>query len=202
VERLNRRTGAVFDRANLYAKILLRLRDDRFDQALSQGWDAVKAWVEENFFRKEDAEVLTATGVAFLLPLMASAEGGAAFTDRPLAEILLARSIELDLEFNNAMALMALGNLECSTPAGVGGKPKNGLKQMEQVAAITKRQNLGVLVTIAERCAVALQDRKMFRTALQEVIEAGDHEKFRLFNKFARYKAERLLKQENDLFFE
>jgi hypothetical protein len=57
-------------------------------------------------------------------------------------------------------------------------------------------------VSIAERCAVNLQNRKLFRSALQEVIETGDHEEFRLFNKFARYKAERLIKQEKDLFFE
>jgi hypothetical protein len=202
VERINRRMGAIFDRAAMYARALLRLRDDGFDHTLTQGWDAVKAWTDENFFRKEDAEALTVAGLAFLLPLQASAEGSAAFTDRPLAEILLNRSVELDVEYKNAQALMILGNLECSTPKGVGGNPEKGLAQMERAVAITKRKSLGMLVTIADRCAVALQDRKMFRRTLTEVLEAGDYQEFRLWNKFARYKAERLLKQENELFFE
>jgi hypothetical protein len=202
VEKLNRRMGNLFDRANMYARILLRLRDDGFDRALAQGWDAVKEWVNDNFYREEDAEVLTVAGAAFILPMMASAEGGAAFTDRPLAEILLARSIELNPEYRNGLALSALGGIECSTPKGVGGNPEKGLAQMRQAVSITKRQSLGYLVIIAERCAVGLQDRKLFRSALNEVIEAGDHPKFRLWNKFARYKAERLLKQEDELFFE
>lgn len=202
VEKLNRRMGYLFDRANMYGKVLLRLRDDGFDTALSQGWDAVKDWVYDNFYRKEDAEVLTVAALAFAAPLSASSEGGAAFTDRPLAEILLARSIELNAEFRNGLALSIAGTLECSTPKGVGGNPERGLAQMRQAISLTKRQSLGYLVTVAERCAVGLQDRKLFRRVLNEVIEAGDYPKFRLWNKFARYKAERLLKQEDELFFE
>jgi hypothetical protein len=55
---------------------------------------------------------------------------------------------------------------------------------------------------MAQRCATALQDRKLFHDLLMEVIEAKDVEKYRLTNKIARHDAARLLKQEDDLFFE
>jgi len=53
VEKLNRRMGAVFDRSAMYARALLRLRDDGFDEALSQGWDAVKEWTTPIFSEKK-----------------------------------------------------------------------------------------------------------------------------------------------------
>jgi hypothetical protein len=57
-------------------------------------------------------------------------------------------------------------------------------------------------VSSAERCATALQDRKLFHDLLTEVIEAGDVPKYRLPNKLARHDAERLLKQIDDLFYD
>ena len=200
--RINQRAGILFDRVAMYGRQILRLRDDGFDQALSRGWDAVSEWIEDNFYRKADAEVLTVTGLAFVLPMMSSSEGMAAVAERPLAEMLLQRAVELNPASRHALALQVLGTLDCSTPAAVGGNPRRGLVRLEAAAAITRRRSLGILVAIAERCAVALQDQKMFRRLLTEVIEAEDSEDFRLWNKFARYKAERLLKQEDELFFE
>jgi hypothetical protein len=201
-DRLNKRAGVLFDRVAMYGRQILRLRDDGFDEALSHGWDSVEEWVADNFYRKEDAEVLTVTGLSFVLPMMSSSEGMAAMGDRPLAEMLLQRSVELNPSARHALALQLLGTLECSTPEALGGNPRHGLAQLEAAAAVTKRKSLGILVFIAERCAVALQDQKMYRRLLTEVIEAEDSEEFRLWNRFARYKAERLLKQEAELFFE
>ena len=87
-------------------------------------------------------------------------------------------------------------------PEMLGGRPRVGLKLMEQAAAIEDRQNHGVLVSMAERCAVALQDRKMFHSLLMEVIEAGDNEEYRLPNKLARHQAERLLQQIDEFFYD
>jgi hypothetical protein len=158
--------------------------------------------VTDNFYNKKDAEVLTVTGLSVVLPLAFSSQGGAAFTDRPLAEILLRRFVALDPEAQNARALQLLGLMECSTPKSIGGKPEQGYALLRRAVAITKRQDLGMLVLMAERCAVAFQDRKLFRRLLDEVTRARDHEKFRLSNLFARYKAERLITRENDLFFD
>jgi hypothetical protein len=157
--------------------------------------------VTENFDSEEDADVLALTGLAFSVPILSSADSSAAFADRPLAEIVLKHSIALNPEAQNARALEALGFIECATPKMVGGKPEKGHELLEQAIKITKRQSLELLVLVAERCAVTLQDRALFRVMLTEVINAPDYAKFRLWNVFSRRKAQRLLAQESDLFF-
>jgi hypothetical protein len=200
-EHIQRRMGLVYDRASMYSRAVLRSRDRHFDEALTNGWDAVTKWVAENFDSKEDADVLAVTGLGFAVPILSSSNTGAAFTDRPLAEILLKRSVVLDPEAQHARALEILGIIECATPKTVGGKPEQGYAYLTQAMKITKRQSLELLVAAAERCAVTIQDRKLFRGLLTEVVNAPDYAKFRLWNTFSQYKARRLLSQENDLFF-
>ncbi len=57
-------------------------------------------------------------------------------------------------------------------------------------------------VSAAERCAVATQDRKLFKALLMEVIEAKDEPEYRIGNKFARHTAHRLLKQMDEFFYD
>jgi hypothetical protein len=84
----------------------------------------------------------------------------------------------------------------------VGGNPKLGYELMQRAMAITKRGNHSIMVSSAERCATALQDRKLFHDLLTEVIEAGDVPKYRLQNKLARRQAGRLLRQIDELFYD
>jgi len=202
VEHLNKRSGILFARAMFYSKRLMRLRDDNFDAAMSQGVDVFSRWVDKNFYEKEDAEPLMTAALAYLVAMIESEEGLAAAVDLPYARYMIERSIELDETLNGGQALMMIGVIECTMPAAVGGRPKVGLKLMEKAAAIENRGSHGVLVAMAERCAVALQDRAMFTRLLMEVIEAGDVEKYRLPNKLARHEAERLLKQADELFYD
>lgn len=199
--RLNRRLGLIFDHAAAYAMRLLRNHDSGFDEALTSGEGAFQKWTILNFYKKRDAEVPLIAGVAWFATMQASEDGLAAATDRPFAEILVKRSVELDPELRGAMGLMVLGIVECSIPLFFGGKPKRGVDYLERAAVITNRENHGILVALAEKCAVLLQDRKLFINSLMEVLEARDVGEYRLLNKFARYKAERLLNQIDELFF-
>jgi hypothetical protein len=202
VEKLNARAGILFARALYYTRRMLRLRDDGFDDAVAGGSEKFQAWVNEHFYEKEDAEILLTAGMAYLVAMVESEEGLAAAVDVPYARAMIERSIELDTNLNGGQGLMMIGVFECTMPAALGGRPKVGLALMQKAAAQEKRQSHGVLVSMAERCAVALQDRTMFKTLLMEVIEAGDVEKFRLTNKLARHQAERLLKQMDELFYD
>jgi hypothetical protein len=201
-EKLNQRSGILFARALYYSKRLLRLRDDDFDAAVAGGPEVFNRWIDDNFYTKEDAEVVLTTGLAYLVAMVESEEGLAAAVDLPYARYMIERSIELDPELEGGQGMMLIGVIECTMPAAVGGRPHLGLKLMEKAAAIDQRRNHGVLVNMAERCAVALQDRKMFQSLLMEVIEAGDVEEFRLPNKLARHTAERLLKQIDEFFYD
>jgi hypothetical protein len=202
VEHLNKRSGILFARAMFYSKRLLRLRDDNFDAAMSQGVDVFSQWIDETFYEKEDAEPLLTASLAYLVAMIESEEGLAAAVDLPYARVMVERSIELDQELNAGQGLMMIGVIECTMPAAVGGRPKVGLKLMEKAAALEQRRAHGVLIAMAERCAVALQDRELFQKLLMEVIEAGDVEEFRLPNKLSRHEAERLLKQADEFFYD
>jgi len=201
-EKLQARAGILFARALFYAKRMLRLRDDGFDEAMGSGVDAFQRWVDENFYEKDDAETLLTAGLAFLVSMIESEEGLAAAVDLPLARYMIEKSVELDPELNGGQGLTLIGTIECTMPKLVGGRPELGFKLMERAAKMESRGNHSVLVSMAERCAVALQDRKMFHDLLMEVIEAGDVEEYRLPNKLARHQAERLLKQIGELFYD
>lgn len=201
-EKINARAGLLFARALYHAKRMLRLRDDNFDKAVAGGVDVFQQWVNENFYEEDDAETLMIAGMAYLVSMIESEEGLAAAVDLPYARYMIERSIELDRELNGGQGLMMIGIMECTMPEMLGGRPRVGLRLMQQAAAIEDRTNHGILVSMAERCAVALQDRKMFHSLLMEVIEAGDVEEYRLPNKLARHQAERLLKQIDEFFYD
>ena len=201
-ERLNTRAGLLYARALYWTKHMLRLRDDGYDDAVAGGTDAFRKWIDENFYEKEDAEILFVAGAAYFVSMIESEDGLAAAVDVPYARYMIERSVELDEEYSGGSGLAILGVYECTIPETLGGNPKLGLKLMKQAAAIEERRNHSILVQTAERCAVALQDRKMFRDLLMEVIEAGDVEDYRLPNKLARHTAERLLKQVDEFFYD
>jgi hypothetical protein len=134
--------------------------------------------------------------------MVESEEGLAAAVDVPYARYMVERSVELDPAAQGGQGLSILGMYECTIPAMLGGNPKLGLALMNRAAAMTHRRNHGVLVQVADRCAVALQDRKLFHDVLMEIIEAPDVPEYRVSNKIARHQAERLLKQMDDLFYD
>lgn len=202
VEKLQARSGIMFGRALWLTKRMLRLRDGNFDAAVAGGQEKFQKWVDENFYQKDDAEVLLTAGTAYLVQMIESDEGLAAAVDLPYARYMVERSIELDPEVNGGQGLMLIGTIECTMPVAVGGRPKLGMALMERAAAQEHRTNHGILVAEAQRCAVALQDRALFQKLLAEVIEGGDVEKYRLPNKLARHAAERLLKQVDELFYD
>jgi hypothetical protein len=201
-EHINARSGIYYARALFYAKRLLRLRDEDYDKAVAGGTEVFQHWVDETFFHKDDAEVLLIAGTAYLVSMVESEDGLAAAVDVPYARAMIEKSIELDPEYEGGMGLMLIGLMECLMPEMLGGNPKLGHKLMARAAEITDRGNHGVLVTWAERCAVATQDRKLFTSLLMEVIEAKDVPEYRITNKMARHNAVRLLKQVNDLFYD
>jgi hypothetical protein len=202
VEHLNRRTSVLFARAQALAKRLLRLWDDGFDEAVNAGDEKFQAWVDENFYEKKDANVLLTAGTAYFATMIQSEEGLAAAVDLPYARVMVERSVELDPELSGAQGLMLLGSIECTVPEQMGGRPKVGLRLMQRAAQLTHHENHGVLVMMAQRCAVALQDRELFDSTLRTVIDGKDAAKYRLTNKIARRQAMALVKQAGDLFYD
>lgn len=201
-EKLDERKGLLLDRATMHMFHMMRLRDEGFDKALTSGSEGFRDWVEEHFFTEKDAEVILDAGTAWFANMTASAEGLAAAVDRPFAEILLRHSVSINPELEHARGLAVLGTVECSVPQAAGGTPQKGVEYLERALRITQRKTLTVQLALAEKCAVELQDREMFVKYLTEILEAGDDNDNRFFNKIARHRAERLLRQIDDIIYE
>lgn len=200
VDILNLRIALMYSRALGLAKHVLKLRDKGFDQALAGGIETFQKWVNLTFYKEKDAETTALAGAAWFASMENSADGFAAAADRPFAEMLLKRSVELDPEVEGALALTILGTVECTVPVGIGGKPKKGMAYLKRAAKITERKNHSIILTMAERCAVGLQDRAMFDRLIKEILEAKDADAYRVQNKFVRAKAQRLMGITEELF--
>lgn len=201
-ERLADRKALLLDRATVHMFHMMRLRDEGFDEALASGVNGFRDWVEESFFTEKDAEVILDAGTAWFANMSASADGLAAAVDRPYAEILMLHSVSINPELEHARGLAILGTVECSVPQAAGGTPQKGIKYLERALEITQRKTHTVQLALAEKCAVEIQDRKMFLRYLNEIIEAGDDNDNRFVNKLARHRAERLLRNIDDLIYE
>lgn len=201
-EHINDRAALLFQQALVQAKRMLRLRDDGFDAAQAGGLAVWRKWIDENFYREEDADVLLLAGATYFVGALSSEEGLAGAVDIPYARYMVERSVELNNELQGAQGLMILGIYECTMPELMGGKPDLGMKLLSRAAEITERGNHGILLQMAERCAVAKQDRKLFHALLMEIIEAPDVAEYRMFNKIARHRAERLLGQIDEFFYD
>lgn len=201
-EKLDDRKGLLLDRAVFHMFHMMRLRDEGFDAALAKGMDGFRDWVEEHFWTQEDAEVILDAGTAWVANMSGSADGLATAVDRPFAEILIKHSVSIDPTIEHARGLSVLGNVECSIPRAIGGNPQKGIEYLKRALKITKRKVYSIQLTMAEKCAVELQDRNMYLKYLTEIIEGGDVEDSRLFNKVARHKAERLLRVIDDMIYE
>lgn len=201
-ERLTARADLLFQQALVQTRRMLWLRDPGFDEAQGGGLRTWSKWVDKHFYTEDDAEVLLMAGAAYFLGALASEEGLAGAVDIPLARYMVERSIQIDPELSGSTGLMIIGIYECTMPELMGGKPKLGMELLEKAAEQTDRGSHGILVSMAERCAVALQDRKLFHSLLMEVIEAKDVDEYRMFNKIARHRAERLLGQMDELFYD
>jgi hypothetical protein len=203
VENANKRAIQMFKRAAEISKRILRLRDPGYDDAKNSGdIETFKTWVDHNFYEKSDASVLLTAGVSFMVSMLKSEEGMAGLVDIPYAKYLVERSVELNPNAQGSLGLTALGIYWCTVPSMVGGDPKFGLTLLQQAKERTKGQSVAGNVPAAERCAVGLQDRQLFKQLLNEVAEVPDYEKYRLTNNQAKKEAARLLKHEDELFYD
>ncbi|HKP60554.1 MAG TPA: TRAP transporter TatT component family protein [Polyangiales bacterium] len=121
--------------------------------------------------------------------------------DMPMIRTLAARIAELDAGYEDAGALVFMGGFECSMPPEFGGNPKKGKEYFERALSLTQRKNHIVVLNYAVFCAVALQDRGLYTSLLQEIEQAPDQgNAHRLSNKVAKRRAKRALAKTEELF--
>ena len=120
-----------------------------------------------------------------------------AVADLPFAVALVERAVELDPAYFNHAGLTFMAVVATSAP---GADLEAALPLWERAIAATERHNLLLLVNMARTYAVKRQDRELYVALLREVLEAGDvAPEMRLQNAIARHRAERYLRQVDDV---
>jgi hypothetical protein len=125
-----------------------------------------------------------------------------AIADLPFVKALADRVLQLDRSYYNYAPVALHAGILASLPAALGGQPQEAKREIEEAIRLTERKNLLYLVTEAQLVAVALQDRTLYRTLLQEVLDASpdiDPDN-RLGNLLAKRRAARMLGRIDDLF--
>lgn len=189
---LRARARLMYMRAWDLGQHMLRLRAEGFDAAVAAGLDPWTEWLEENFRKPEDAEVLLFASQAWAAYMIFSMHDIDAVADFPLAKAMLERSVELDQNFYFMQGKMLLAVVESQKfPPDM----EASRVLFEEVLAGTERRLLLVQVSMARYYAVGIGDYALFRSLLEEAIVAGDAlPEARLLNVVARRRAERYLR--------
>lgn len=193
-----RRARYYYLRARDLSKHLIALEHEGFDEAFAAGLEPFKAWLQEEFDDpEEDVPGLLFAGYSWGSFINASKSDMAAVADLPFAIALVERAVELDPTYFNHAGLTFMAVVATSAP---GADLEAALPLWERAIAATERHNLLLLVNMARTYAVKRQDRALYISLLREVLEAGDvAPEMRLQNAIARHRAERYLRQVDDV---
>lgn len=124
-----------------------------------------------------------------------------AIADLPYVTAMADRVLELEPGYMDHAPVALRAGLRAAVPPQLGGRPDEARVALEQAIELTGRRNLLYLVTLAQLVAVPLQDRALFESALNEVInfDVDSYEEQRIPNLLAQRRARRYLSQIDDL---
>lgn len=124
-------------------------------------------------------------------------------TDMAALRVIAEWVIEQDPGYEDAGAMVFLGGFESSMPKAFGGNPEKGKAYFERALQLTQRKNHILLINYAKLYCVNQQDRKLYVSLLNEILQAGDQGPlFRMTNKVARRRAVRALQRVDEYFVE
>lgn len=125
-----------------------------------------------------------------------------AFSSLPRIDALMNRAVALDPDFYYAGSHSFLGAYYGGRSRMLGGNPDKAKNHFEQALKITEGKYLLISLLYAKTYAVQNQDRELFKTQLEKVLEASDDvlPEQRLANQIAKRKAAVLLEEIDELF--
>lgn len=134
--------------------------------------------------------------------LMQNLDSVEAFADVPRLEGLMVKVHELNPAFHHAGPHWFLGAFYGGRSKMLGGNPDKSLRHFEKALELTENKYLLVRYLFAKTYAVQNQDRKLFKSQLQAIVQAPPDlfPEQRLANEVARKKAAQLLEQIDELF--
>ena len=134
--------------------------------------------------------------------LMQNLDSVEAFADIPRLETLMKKVHELNPAFHHAGPNLFLGAFYGGRSRMLGGNPEKSRHHFEKALELTENKYLLVRLLFAKTYAVQNQDRELFESQLQAVLQAPPNlfPEQRLANEVARKKAAQLLGQIDELF--
>ena len=134
--------------------------------------------------------------------LMQNLDSVEAFADIPRVEGLMKKVHELDPAFHHAGPNLFLGVFYGGRSRMLGGNPEKSRHHFEKALDLTEKKFLLVRLLFAKTYAVHNQNRELFESQLQAVVNAPPDlfPEQRLANEVARKKAAQLLDQIDELF--
>lgn len=164
------------------------------DGHIKKGVDAWAKYLKKFDDAEDQAPVLFWGAYSWARWVSLNTDNPDALADLPFVNALADRALALDPTFNFYAPKALHAGLIGTAPAQLGGRPADAKVEFEAAIAATNRTNLIYLVMEAKICAVALQDRALYKSLLTEVIEAGDvSADLRVSNLIAKKRAVRML---------
>jgi hypothetical protein len=203
VEYYRARSTAAYLRARQLSFEMLSIwepDDGGVEGAIHRGLDAWRRYLAQ-FDQQSEGGIMFWGAYSWARYIGLHRDDPNALADLPYVVAMADRAKALDHTYNGFAPHGLVGGLASAAPAAMGGRPDIGRQEFDAAIAATQRHNLMYLVMEARIVAVPLQDRALFRSLLQEVINAGDVDAdLRLNNVLAKRRAFRYLAQIDELF--
>lgn len=184
------RAQMAYDRALFYGLELLATRATGLDDA-RKDLKSMKEWLDSNFDKAEDAELLFWLGYAWLARVSIAKEDPEQVAKLWVGVAFLEHSVKLDPTFMRYGGTGTLGAYHARSGMAELDESK---KLFETAIAKTERKALILLVNYASRYACMKNDKALYEKLLNEVVSAGDIDPTnRLQNTVAKRRAQRYL---------
>jgi tetratricopeptide (TPR) repeat protein len=195
----NERAKKLYYRAFEYASRALKQNDD-FAEVFDGSIEEFTAGM--NVLEKEDVPALFWAATSWLSWAGLNVDDPEIFLALPKIKVMLKRCIELDETYKYGIAHTVLGVLYASRSLAHGGKPEMAKAEFDRAFELSEGKMLVFKLSYAQYYAYQIQDRELFVTTLNEVIQAPDDllPEMGFVNSAAKKKAANLLKKVDNIF--
>jgi hypothetical protein len=167
-----------------------------------QGFDAFQEHLLRYTDADNDAPLLLFATYAWARYIGLHRDDMNAIADLAFVQAMSERVLAINEAYFDYAPVALHGGLIGSRPAALGGQPDQARIEIERAIQLTQRHNMMYLVTEAQIVAVALQDRALYRSLLEEVIhfDVDTVPDARLQNIIAQRRAHRWLSRIDEFF--
>ena len=195
----NKRARKLYSRSFNYASRALK-QNRQVAEAFDGPVDEFEASLQS--LDQKDVPALFWTASSWLSWAGLNVDDPEIFLALPKIKVMLKRCIELDETYKYGMAHTVLGVLYATRPVAHGGKPEIAKAEFDRAFALSNRKMLIFQLMYAKYYAYQIQDRELFVSTLNEVINAPDDllPAMGFVNAASRKKAEKLLNDVDMIF--